>query len=442
MPPRGWSTIRGRIQPFAPRARRFVMAGLPLAAGKWTIAGMPFETTPTAARETAAPPECAGELRHPLEIIPYLRHARPGVLRDVLYTLVWNSLFALFFTVVSLLVDLGASIVDSLRITFVFAQCIGFVIYAAFLVTRRLFGEAIRRAHLWLRAAYYAIVTIVGIFPGYLLAFQVLHWKNGSEWLFSPRTAVSIVVVSLMITSVLLLIFVPRERAARAEAAVAREQARVAAAQNEATTARMKLLEAQVEPHFLYNTLAHVISLIDEHPPVAKGMIERLIALLRASAASAGGRTTLGVQVDLLAAYLEIVATRMGERLRWRIDVPAPLRDLVVPPMLLQPIVENAVKHGIEPSLEGGGIVVRAAREASRLELTVDDTGGGFPDTAPRERPGIGLANLRARLAASYGDDASLTIEDAHPHGTRVTIALPIPAQAPAAGTAQRTVIA
>jgi sensor histidine kinase YesM len=369
--------------------------------------------------------QCTRAFRHPLEIIPFFGRFQPSVPRDLIYTAIWNSLFALFFTALSVLIDPSASIADSLRITMVFAQCIGFVIYAAFFFTEKVFKTAIGRLSWPLRSAYYAIVAIIGIFPGYLLAFRVLDWKNGPDWLFSPRAAVSIIAVSLAITAVLLMIFVPRERAARAQAAVAREQARVAAAQNEATMARMKLLEAQVEPHFLYNTLAHVISLIDAEPRTAKGMIERLIALLRANAASATAGTTLGVQLELLAAYLDIVAMRLGSRLRWRIDVPASLRELTVPPMLLQPIVENAVKHGIEPSLAGGEILISGAREGSMLVLGVVDTGRGFRDTVAAGSGGIGLANLRARLATAYGDDASLTLEDLSPHGTRVTLRLP-----------------
>ena len=368
---------------------------------------------------------CVGDFRHPLEIFPFFRRVRPSIARDLLYTVIWNSLFALLFTAVELLVDPRTSILASLRLTFVFAQCIGFVIYAAFLLAEKLFGPAIHRAHFWVRSAYYAAVATIGIFPGYLLAFRILHWDGGPDWLFSPRAAVSIIVVSLAITGVLLMIFVPRERAARAEAAVAREQARVAALQNEATTARMKLLEAQVEPHFLYNTLAHVISLIDAEPRAAKGMVERLIALLRASAATVTGRTTLGRQLELLEAYLDILAMRMGARLDWRIDVPQALRDLEVPPMLLQPIVENAVKHGVEPSVAGGAIAIAGAREGPMLVLRVTDTGRGFRETAPGVATGIGLANMRARLAGLFGDEAGLTIEDVSPHGTRVTLRLP-----------------
>jgi len=266
-------------------------------------------------------------------------------------------------------------------------------------------------------------VSILAIFPGYLIAFRILNWKGGPEWLFSVRAATSIILVTLTLTGVLLLIFVPRERAARAEAAIAREQARVAAAENDATTARLKLLEAQVEPHFLYNTLAHVVSLVDREPSVAKSMIERLIALLRASARPEAQPATLRTQLDLLRAYLEIIALRMGSRLAWRIDVPATLYDITLPPMLLQPIVENAVKHGLEPTLEGGEIVVSADHDGEYLVLSVRDTGLGFRTT---RTPGMGLSNLRARLATTYGDRARLAIEDVRPRGTRVTLTLPL----------------
>jgi signal transduction histidine kinase len=383
--------------------------------------------------EAVAAADCTPLFRHPLEIIPIFRRVPPSVPRDVIYTIVWNSLFALFFTTLAVLLDPSTSVAATLRITFVFAQCIGFVIYAAFVVTEKLFGPAIHRARFWIRSAYFALVSILAIFPGYLIAFRILNWKGGPEWLFSVRAATSIILVTLTLTGVLLLIFVPRERAARAEAAIAREQARVAAAENDATTARMKLLEAQVEPHFLYNTLAHVVSLVDREPSLAKGMIERLIVLLRASARAAP-RTTLGTQLDLLRAYLEIIALRMGSRLAWRIDVPATLYDVTLPPMLLQPIVENAVRHGLEPALEGGEIVVSANHDAENLVLSVRDTGLGFRTTGS---PGMGLSNLRARLDAAYGDHARMAIEDAHPRGTRVTLTLPLAADTGSARVAE-----
>ena len=373
-----------------------------------------------------APPGCQGAFTsHPLEIIPFFRRFRPGFMRNIVYTVIWNSLFALFFTLLSVIFDREASIATEFRITFVMAQCIGFIIYAMFLIGDRVV-PGIHRAGWWARAAYYSVIPAIAIFPGYLLAFWILDWPQGANWLFSSRAVVSIAAVSLVLTGLMLLIFIPRERAVRAEAAVANEQARVAAAEKEATMARMKLLEAQVEPHFLYNTLAHVVSLIDADPGTAKRMIERLIALLRSSASSAAGTGTLGTQIALLRAYLEIIELRMGPRLRWRIDAPASLNGVEVPPMLLQPVVENAVKHGLEPALGTVEIAIDARRSGPALVLTVTDTGRGFRETAPPSASGIGLANLRARLAAAYGDAASVTIEDVRPHGARVTLAMPI----------------
>ena len=369
-------------------------------------------------------PACAS--KHPLELIPFFRRFRPSIPRDIVYTVIWNSLFAVFFGLLVVMFDSHVPIGSAFKATFAFAQCIGFLVYGGFFVGDRILGAGIHQAPLWIRTIYYAAIPIVAVMPGYLLASWILGWHGAASWLSTPRTFLSIMLVSLVLTGVLLLIFVPRERAARAEAAVAREQARVADAEKDTTTARMKLLEAQIEPHFLYNTLAHVVSLIDTEPGTAKHMIERLIALLRASAATGDGNGTLGGQAERLRAYLEIVELRMGERLRWRIDLPAALADLEVPPMLLQPIVENAVKHGLEPSVAGGDIAIGARREGATLVLTVSDSGRGFRETARSGVSGIGLANLRARLAASYGTDAALTIEDVPPHGTRVTITLPL----------------
>jgi len=363
---------------------------------------------------------------HPLEIIPVFRRVRRSILRDVVYTVIWNSLFAAFFALVVLATEPRAPLGNVALNAFVFAQCIGFIVYAGLLVGDRLVGPAIARSGLLVRGAYYAIVPALAIVPGYLLALRILNWKDGTQWLFSLRSMVSVVAVSLILSALLLLIFVPRERAARAEAAMARDEARAAAAEKEATMARLKLLEAQVEPHFLYNTLAHVLSLIDAEPRTAKRMTERLIALLRASASVADAQATLGKQIAWISAYLEIIELRMGERMRWRIDVASSLCDIDVPPMLLQPLVENAVRHGLEPSMDGGDLTIAARRVGGTLELTVADTGVGFREMSASPTAGIGLANLRARLEAACGDAATMTIDDLLPHGTRVTVCMPL----------------
>jgi len=118
----------------------------------------------------------------------------------------------------------------------------------------------------------------------------------------------------------------------------------------------------------------------------------------------------------------------MGPRLAWTIDVPPELARLPLPPMLLQPVVENAIKHGLEPKVEGGKVALAARREGGKIVLTVADTGMGFSETRNTDSTGLGLANLRARLATMYGNAASVIIEDNAPAGTRVTIALPLPA--------------
>jgi signal transduction histidine kinase len=377
---------------------------------------------------SASSPECSANANgHPLEIIPFFRRFRRSFARDILYTAIWNTLFAIFFFALGALFDTHAPLSRILGNTFIFAQSIGFAIYFGFFAGDRLLGARLARASKSLRTLYFATIPVVCVFPGYLFALRLLGWDQSSAWGISPRDLLSLLLLALVITGLMLAIFIPRERAARAEAAIANEQARVAGAEKEATKARMKLLEAQVEPHFLYNTLAHVVSLIDHEPSNAKGIIERLIVLLRASASPAAGRGTLGAQVALLRAYLDIVELRMGARLTWRIDMPASLADIEVSPMLLQPIVENAVKHGLEPSVAGVEITIAARREGSILVLSVADTGRGFrATTMPRATPGIGLANLRARLAAAYGDAASLMVEDVLPHGSRVTIAVPL----------------
>jgi LytS/YehU family sensor histidine kinase len=191
--------------------------------------------------------------------------------------------------------------------------------------------------------------------------------------------------------------------------------------------ARMQLLEAQVEPHFLYNTLAHVVSLVDAEPAVAKRMLDRLIVLLRATASSVNRSSTLGAQLDLLRAYLDLIAMRMGPRLAWSIEVAPELASLPVPPMLLQPVVENAIKHGLEPKIAGGRVDVTVRRAGEALVLTVADTGLGVRATRDERSTGLGLPNLRARLAALYGTAAALVVADNVPAGTCVTISVPLP---------------
>jgi LytS/YehU family sensor histidine kinase len=196
--------------------------------------------------------------------------------------------------------------------------------------------------------------------------------------------------------------------------------------------ARLQVLQAQIEPHFLFNTLANVRRLYQTDLAAGRAMLDNLMRYLEVALPHMRAeRSTVAGELSLVEAYLHVQRIRMGRRLTFRIDVPAPLHALEVPPMMLLTLVENAIKHGLNPLPEGGAIEIRARREGDRLRLDVTDDGRGFQATSGG---GTGLANIRARLAAMHGDEASLTLTENEPHG--VTATLELPATAPAKGTA------
>ena len=193
------------------------------------------------------------------------------------------------------------------------------------------------------------------------------------------------------------------------------------------TEAQLKLLQGQIEPHFLFNTLANVQSLIDFDPERAKRMLERFTDYLRASLFQLrGDTTTLAQEFAMLEAYLALMQLRMGERLRVDLQLPPELAPVELPPLLAQPLVENAIHHGLEPKIEGGTVTVRAHEADGRLFIEVADDGQGLD--APRRRAGNGVAlqNIRARLAARFGASASLALTPREGGGTRAVIEFPL----------------
>ena len=188
--------------------------------------------------------------------------------------------------------------------------------------------------------------------------------------------------------------------------------------------AHLKLLQAQIEPHFLFNTLANVSSLIDSDPTLAKRLLDRLDDWLRVALARArSDSTTLGDELDMLENYLEIMKIRFGDRLRWRIEVPEEARLSAFPPMLLQPLVENAVRHGIEPKLGGGEISIHACNENVTLSIRVSDNGMGLKGNI--DSHGAGLANVRARLTTLFGEAGKLILCGNEAGGATATLVLP-----------------
>jgi sensor histidine kinase YesM len=206
-------------------------------------------------------------------------------------------------------------------------------------------------------------------------------------------------------------------------------RAREVEAERRATEAQLRLLQAQIEPHFLFNTLANVQSLMDHDPAKAKQMLASFTDYLRASLTSLRHEDSpVAQELDLASSYLQLLRSRMEDRLRFSIEADEAAKAQRLPPLLLQPLVENAVVHGLEPSIEGGRVAVSARLADRQLVLEVHDDGLG-PEAAPRpsRKPGHGvaLANIRERLQARYGSAARLEIEPAHP-GTRARITIPL----------------
>lgn len=203
-----------------------------------------------------------------------------------------------------------------------------------------------------------------------------------------------------------------------------RAAAEKTALEKQLAEAQLKLLQAQVEPHFLYNTLANAQLLTRSDPQRADAMLGHLIEFLRSSLpAGRAEHSSLGVEVDRSRAYLEILKIRMGERLRFEVDIPADLRATPLPPLMLQTLVENAIKHGLEPKSGGGTLWVRAVREGDSVKVTVADDGVGFQEGTAGT--GVGLVNLRERLALAFGERASLALSVNYPSGVAAVLKVP-----------------
>ncbi|MGO1068540.1 sensor histidine kinase [Lysobacter sp. CA199] len=198
------------------------------------------------------------------------------------------------------------------------------------------------------------------------------------------------------------------------------------ATEKELAVAKLSLLHAQVEPHFLYNTLASAQYLTRNDPPLADEMLGHLIEFLRRSLPrTEDALSTLGDELDRSRAYLEILKLRMGTRLALQLEVPEDLRGIELPPMILQTLVENAIKHGLEPKPGGGTVWILARREQDSVAVTVADDGLGF--NALNAGTGIGLRNVRERLQLVYGPRAQLSIVANFPNGIAATIVVPAP---------------
>ena len=214
-----------------------------------------------------------------------------------------------------------------------------------------------------------------------------------------------------------------REKHARDQARILRAESERHQLEKNILEARLQLMQAQVEPHFLFNTLANVQHLVETDAASASRVLESLIQYLRAALPQMReGATSLGRELDMARAFLEIHRVRMGSRLDFAIEVPEGLKARAFPPMMLISLVENAIKHGVDPCCDAGVITIRAEEAGGRLKVSVVDTGEGV---RPKKGGGVGLTNIRERLKALYGSSARLVLEENAPRGVVASIEVP-----------------
>jgi two-component sensor histidine kinase len=298
--------------------------------------------------------------------------------------------------------------------TQLYAVCIGFFILLGYDGLRRIFVQRISVLP-WLRLPCLAIAIPVGFEAGSALAGRL----HGDAIGFGAILRLSRLGLTITLIATISVIYFFWSQRRIAESAKARAEALQLAAETQ-----LRLLQIQLEPHMLFNTLANLHSLIETDPERAQSMVEHLIAFMRRTLSASSHETvTLQDEFLLLDAYLELMAIRMGARLTYRLILPDELAQTRLPAMLLQPLVENAIKHGLEPKVGGGTISVEAVQGSTTIRLDVSDTGVGF--AAGADLQGYGLTHVRKRLQVLYGTRAQLSIDNRLEGGVQVRIEMP-----------------
>ena len=325
-------------------------------------------------------------------------------------------------TVIALL--LTAFGVGDFGVNLIYSHCIGVSIWL--LIEAALYWLMPEPDLQWRRMYLLVPLSVVlGYAIGLYLAAALLGHPLGWFGSGPPRVVLGYLLLSLIAGGTLSYYFMSSEQLASASEEMALASARTETAQRQATESQLKLLQTQLDPHMLFNTLANLRALIATNPVAATEMLDRLNAYLRATLSASRATThSLQAEFERLRDYLELMAVRLGARLQYSLELPPELSQCPVPTLLLQPLVENAIGHGLEPKVEGGRITVRASRSAGQLTLEVQDSGIGMA-SGDAATDGFGLSQVRERLASAYGELASFELRSDQASGTLARISFP-----------------
>jgi len=327
----------------------------------------------------------------------------------IILLLIANTLIALF--IVAIYPD------SHFPVNLVYSQCIGISIAACSIIAINYF----KTPRIALQLAFIAGSVIVGAVIGMTIGGVAVQsfFPGAMPALPQEKYAFnrSNLVLALLFGTVITFIFFSLQK-------ISDEKIKRLEAEKNTVITEIKLLQSQMEPHFLFNTLSNILGLIDPDPGKAKKMLESFTLFLRTSLVTARSETVaLSQEMDVVKNYLDIFTVRMGDRLKYRIDIPADLQGLRIPPLLIQPLVENAVKHGLEPSISGGELVISGSKEGDRVRIVVADSGLGINELSPGS--GIGVENIKKRLELVYGGRATLVFEENKPKGLKAVIEIP-----------------
>jgi sensor histidine kinase YesM len=344
----------------------------------------------------------------------YIKHyinAR-NVLIDLLYTIIVSTLIAAFLTFTGITTK-------SFIINLIVSQSFGISICSMIMFLLWIFKPK--------KMVSLVFIVMMGIAGGTLIGLQIGSFvlqQIFSITLMQPEKSLfRAIILAITFGIIFSYFFISISRLRTSKEEIQQERIKRLSSEKEALEANLRLLQAQIEPHFLFNTLSNVLSLIGTDPASGKSMLVDLIHYLRTSLSGTfPDPITLDQEMDMIKAYLNIQKIRMGERLHFKIELPDAVSKHPFPPMLLQPLVENALKHGLEPKMEGGEIMIKATEEEDLIRVEVMDTGCGFSSL---HNAGVGIGNVKERIKLLYGEKGRFIIEENKPNGVRAIIEVP-----------------